>query len=99
MINGFNFPTEIWLPLYTNLDLSTQAALEVTACNAEVTTLAALVPLEEREVMTAIVKEKLFNRTWELETNPEIKQKIAAYRNKLEKVVRKDIRCQKDIKN
>lgn len=91
-INGSDLPRELWLPIYKELDPRTQGALEVT-------TIATLIPSEEREVMKAIVKRNLFNSAWEQETNPEIKQKITEYRRNLEGAIRKYIRHEKEIES
>ena len=85
-MNFLSLPTELRVSIYQNLDLRSQAILEFT--NKK---LSSSIPTLERESMKRIFNIHLFDFKWEQETNPEIKQKIANYRSRLEKLVRQVI--------
>lgn len=85
-MNILSLPIELTTHIYQNLDIRTQAALEWTDKNPSF-----FIPSLEHKCMKRIVRDRLFDPNWEKETNPDIKQKIANYRSRLEKLIREVI--------
>lgn len=85
-----SLPTELWVQIYSNLDVQSQIRLENTP-------LSGLIPPLERETVKKMITEYDFDPAWEKEENPERLQKITKYRGDLEELVRTSILCEKKI--
>ena len=79
-----SLPLELRVHIYQNLDIRSQVVLECTHKNS-------FIPPLEHKCMKRIVRDRLFDTSWEQETNLDIKQKVVNYKSRLQKLVREVI--------